>query len=80
MTLTDPEALIDCLDAGRSPCVGPVEYRWPGYGYRSWPRCQRHGDERIEKAQADNEKYPDSPFAPDWFDPTAAGETWDEPD
>jgi hypothetical protein len=71
---------LTCLDYGRGPCRGPVEMRWPGHGHRNFPRCEAHQEKRLEQAEADNAKYPDSPIAPEWFDPLAAGETWDEPD
>lgn len=71
---------LTCLDGGggRGECSGPVEYRWPGYGEKSWPRCERHGEQRVELQREIDERYP--PSAPADFDPMDAGEVWDEDD
>jgi hypothetical protein len=45
---------------------------------RSFPRCAKHWDERLEEHERHVADYPDSPVAPAWFDPAAAGERWDE--
>ena len=71
---------LECLDMDRGPCGGSVEYReplWGGSG-RSFPRCAVHWGVRLEEHEAHTAVYPDSPIAPAWFDPTAAGERWDE--
>ena len=76
MSYYDDEPL-ECLDDhGDGTCSGPVEMRWPGYGERSWPRCEKHGEERIEKAEETKRRYPQ--HAPDDFDPSYAGERWDD--
>jgi hypothetical protein len=69
----------DCLD-GPDGCGGEVLYRWPGYGERNWPRCEKHGEERVEREAGAVERYgnPDSPCVPSDFDPDYAGERWDE--
>lgn len=68
-----------CLNENED-CNGPVELRWPGYGTRSWPRCEFHGEERIERHNDPNSvaRYADSDCVPDWFDPAYAGERWEE--
>lgn len=72
---------LECLE-GPGGCAGPVEMRWPGYGEKSWPRCQRHGDARLLREEQARERYgdPDSPCPPSGFDPLDAGERWDDDD
>lgn len=76
--------LPDCLDREQYEpitCKGPVEYRMPLSGTgRSFPRCEKHWSERLDVQEQINERYPDSPFPPDDFDPTYAGESWDHED
>ena len=71
---------LECLDdrGGRSKCSGPVEYRWPGYGEKLWPRCERHGEKRLELQREIGRAARSSPPAD--FDPLDAGEVWDEDD
>lgn len=67
---------LECID-GPEGCRGPVELRWPGYGHKGYPRCERHGDARVERERRNIERYaPDGPSAPDGFDPLDAGEEW----
>lgn len=70
---------LACIE-GPNGCEGAVEYRWPGYGERNWPRCEKHGDARVERQQQTHERYghPDSACAPAGFDPLDAGERWDD--
>ncbi len=78
-TRTAPDALI-CLERPDG-CRGPVELRWPGYGERSWPRCQRHGDARVARVAREQTaigRYPD--HRPSEFDELDAGERWEEDD
>lgn len=88
---TDGSLNVDCreaYDGAHTParclnenddCNGPVELRWPGYGHRSWPRCEFHGEERIERHNDPNSvaRYADSDCVPEWFDPAYAGERWE---
>lgn len=71
---------IECLnDYGDGTCRGPVEYRAPLSGTgRSFPRCDRHWGERLDAQEDINSRYPDSPIAPSDFDPSYAGERWDD--
>jgi hypothetical protein len=71
------EELI-CLDEGDGgQCDGPVEYRMALSGTgKSFPRCDRHWDKRLEKQEEINERYPTLPPAD--FDPAYAGERWEE--
>jgi len=69
---------LECLDADDS-CRGSVEFRMPLSGTgRSFPRCEKHWDERLEEQERIANAYPDSPVAPSWFDESAAGERWDD--
>jgi hypothetical protein len=81
---TEPETLPaeDCLewDADMpSPCRGPVEYRESLTGTGTpIPRCDYHWNLRLDREDEHRRIYPDSPIAPAWFDPEAAGERWDD--
>lgn len=65
-----------CLDRDDS-CAGAVEYRMPLSGTgRSFPRCDAHWDARLRVQEGINRRYPSQ--APADFDPSYAGESWDE--
>jgi hypothetical protein len=77
---------LECINGGFGEavgleirCEGPVELRMPltdtGIPY---PRCEKHWAERLEQEQRLRQDYPDSPHPPSWFDPSYAGETWDD--
>ena len=67
-----------CLNVGPD-CEGPVEFRAPLSGtFRSFPRCAKHWDERLDLEQGLRERYPEQPPA-DWS-PLDAGEAWSEDD
>lgn len=71
---------IKCLDRHDEQCTGTVEMREPlsGTGL-PYPRCDAHWDKRLKKQQEINERYaPTSDVPPAGFDPTYAGESWDE--
>jgi hypothetical protein len=68
----------DCLEFGPD-CGGHVEYRMALSGTgKSFPRCDEHWSKRLAEQERINRTYPDSPVAPAWFDPAAAGERWDD--
>ena len=68
-----------CLDEWRGDCEGAVEYRMPlSPTGASFPRCDKHWGERVEIQEGINERYPDTPNPPSDFDPSYAGEHWDE--
>lgn len=71
--------MAGCIEQS-SKCAGPVEPRWPGYGERNFMRCEFHGERRVEREREAIERYgnPDSPCPPAGFDPTYAGERWDD--
>ena len=67
-----------CID-GPDGCRGAVALRWPGYGAKRYPRCERHGQARVDRERDNVAKYaPDGPAAPADFDPAIAGERWDD--
>lgn len=72
----------DCLD-GPVGCKGETfeRYSLSGSGM-TFPRCEKHYDEYVNRVQPQideiNERYPDSDIPPSWFDPTYAGEHWND--
>ncbi len=73
---------LSCLrDHGEGTCRGAVTERpsFAGTG-TPIPECEYHMADSYEKDEAHREVYPDSPNPPGWFDPTAAGERWDDDD
>jgi hypothetical protein len=69
------------MDARKGGCRGAVEYRYAlsptGVSY---PRCDKHWSDRLDFEEETTRKYGhwNSDLAPSWFDPTAAGERWDD--
>lgn len=76
MTITIIDENLRCLEAGPN-CEGEIEFRDLGRDTR-YARCDRHFRERLELQERLASEYPDSPHAPAWFDPSAAGERWDD--
>lgn len=75
----DPFDHTECIEYGRDGgCAGDVAYResLTGTGMRII-RCDRHWEKRLDLEERLRRDYPDSPNPPSWFDPLAAGETWD---
>lgn len=68
----------ECID-NPDECHGSVEMRpsLTGTG-TAIPRCDFHWEVRLTREEELRQQYPDSPIAPSWFDPTAAGERWDD--
>lgn len=66
-----------CLEYG-ADCRGKVEFHTVGSSMKAWPRCEYHAERRLERYEHSIEKYADSVLAPDWFDPSIAGERWDD--
>lgn len=59
-------------------CDGPVTTVTSRSGLTTSHKCEAHQQALAEALAGIDERYPDSPFAPSWFDPTYAGERWDE--
>lgn len=68
----------ECLEAHKGNCEGPVEFHATPGRVKAFPRCDKHWDERMEAFRGSIEEEALSPSPPDWFDPSAAGERWDE--
>ena len=76
--------MTDCIEHNNpAECEGEVGMysALSGSGI-AYPRCEKGYQEYVERVQPRmdevRERYPDSPFAPSWFDPTYAGESWDD--
>ena len=71
--------IVTCIDEhpDNSGCSGPVEYRYAlsGTGI-SYPRCDKHWDERCQRQEEINQRYPENPPS-DWS-PLDAGEYWSD--
>lgn len=68
-----------CLDDHKGGCSGSVEMRESLSGTGTpIARCDSHWQERLDWQAEHDRIYPDSPCAPSWFDPTAAGERWED--
>lgn len=77
LRILDARRLV-CLD-GPEGCRGDVEPRWPGYGQKGYPRCERHGADRLERERENRRRYM-APTAPRDWSPDDAGETLDAED
>ena len=70
-----------CIDYPSGDCSGPVAYHAvPSRDAISAARCDRHWARRLENFENSIERYADSDVPPAWFDPTVAGERWNEDD
>ena len=78
--MTQTLSITDCIEHGHEEeCEGATEYReaLSGTGVQH-PRCGYHWGVRLDLEQDLREQYPNSSTPPSWFDPSAAGECWDE--
>lgn len=68
----------ECIN-GPEGCEGSVELRMAlsGTGI-PYERCEAHWQRRLELEDRLRADYPDSSNPPEWFDPLAAGEHWDD--
>ena len=53
-------------------CEGQIET------HKNKARCKFHADKYWDDVNQINHDYPDSDIPPSWFDPTLAGERWDD--
>lgn len=76
--MSEESEQLTCLDQRpENACRGPVEYRMAlSATGKSFPRCDKHWDERLVKDEEIRRRYPE--HAPADFDPSYAGERWDE--
>ena len=64
--------ITQCDGYTREECTEQATEQTPaGMDY-----CQSCADKFWEQRYKTNSAYPDSDSAPEWFDPTYAGETW----
>lgn len=68
---------LRCIEHGPN-CEGVVENHLnpDRDDFKAFPRCEFHQARRLEQAERNREWQSD--VAPSWFDPTYAGERWDE--
>ncbi len=64
-----------CLEEGPD-CAGVVEFHSYGQRLKAFPRCCKHHRDRLAVERGIEERYPQ--HAPADFDPSYAGERWDE--
>lgn len=57
-------------------CRGKVTRRHTDLG-TPIDECVFHMEQSRRRKEEIDRRYPDSPVAPPWFDPTYAGESWD---
>lgn len=70
--------LSECMQHN-DECNGKVEFRMALSGTgESFKRCDFHWSKRLDREQEHRKNYPDSDIPPVWFDPTIAGESWNE--
>ena len=76
---TEVDEPLKCVQAHDGTCNGPVELHLStgGTGY-SYPRCRGHYGRLLDRQREIWERYPDSDTPPSWFDPTYAGESWND--
>lgn len=72
----------ECLDKHndyKGPCSGAVQFHPSIAGTGTMiPRCDKHYQMILEWDENYRQEMPDSPIAPSWFDPTYAGERWED--
>ena len=74
--MDEPE-ILKCLDDHDGDCEGDIEYRMAlSSTGRSFPRCDKHWLTRLDVQEVINRNYPT--HQPSDFDPSYAGESWDE--
>lgn len=71
--------LSECIEHS-TECNGVADYHASQSGLTSAIRCDFHWIRHCERMEKMRRDYPDSPFAPSWFDPSYAGEVWDDTD
>lgn len=74
---SNKESNVECIDDyGDGTCRGVVDYYDLSGDGRTFPRCEKHLYEAIERVERAMERYPVT--APADFDPDYAGERWDD--
>ena len=68
---------MDCMEAHKGNCVGPVEMHLRPSDWKGFPRCVYHADAWYAEQERIQRTYGGA-SAPSDFDPAFAGERWDE--
>ncbi len=79
--MSEPLRCLDDRGERGDECGGKIEYRYALSASRvSFARCDNHWEARLHEQEKINERYPDpdSPIPPSDFDPSYAGERWNE--
>lgn len=69
---------LECIDCGTK---SGVEMRWPGYGFKNFPRCKSCGEKRIKREEENIlRNFTTLPLGNGVgeFDPAYAGESFEE--
>jgi hypothetical protein len=71
--------ITECIQYEEGVCRGKAQHFSPT-GLSGPIRCDYHIEKRIESYENSMERYADSDVAPDWFDSSYAGESWNGDD
>jgi hypothetical protein len=64
-------------DYGKGTCQGKITTWTRPSDLKSFPKCAKHHDEAVTEFDRINQTYGlTSDVAPDWIDPSYAGEQW----
>lgn len=76
--------MAECIESRKGDCEGEVLRELSTTGATSSDRCRKHRADyltKMEKVTREvRSRYPDTDTPPAWFDPTYAGERWNEED
>ena len=64
-------------DYGKGTCGGEITFWDRPSDWKTFPKCAKHAAEAVKEFERINRTYGvTSDIAPDWIDPTFAGERW----
>jgi hypothetical protein len=75
MTKQSAMSVEPCNKEHFGNCKGEVTYWLRPSDWTSWPKCQHHLNEAVNESERIQRTY-GSDTAPEWFDPSYAGEEW----
>lgn len=72
--------MLECIahDDPHTSCGGEVQEYWSRSGVTKSARCEVHWAAHNAILDGIATRYPDSDVPPSWFDPTYAGEHWND--
>ena len=74
---TSRRTVLTCNKESNIPCIGEVTYWVRPSDFKSFPKCAKHHDEAVTEFDRINDTYGvTSDVAPQWIDPSYAGEQW----